>query len=150
MSIEYEVYRISPIGGSYYYTATYTRKTGRWEDKNERYYTTRPLLYVGKHLRHIQEGYGDWAFHRDIFQIENVEKTVDYTYEGTTSFVEITEKEKVFGDYELIMNIRAYHTRTGGTPKIIMEDLMKEVCSPRRVLYNLQFYETMEDYMKEV
>lgn len=83
---EIQVYRISPIEGKYYYTTTWTRKEGVYP--NETYYSKNPLRYVGKFITHHQYGYGDGATHYDIFEDGDTVNHVNYTYEGTTSFVE--------------------------------------------------------------
>jgi hypothetical protein len=86
--MEVEVFRISPTPGNTYMTATYTRRTGIWP--NEQFYTTNPLKYVGKHLRHEKAGYGDNANHWDVFE----GGVVEYTYEGTTCFKEVKTQTK--------------------------------------------------------
>ena len=86
---EFEVYRLSPEEGKYYETATYTRKTGLYRLKNEKYYTTNPLKYVGLFIKTERTGYGDNGQVCSIFDNYGEEVRVDYTYEGTTCFVEI-------------------------------------------------------------
>ena len=85
---EVEVYRLSPEEGKYYKTATYTRKTGLYRLKNEKYYTTNPLKYVGLFIRTkcvANDGCGEvWS----IFDNNGEEVKVQHTYEGTTCFVE--------------------------------------------------------------
>jgi len=101
--IETEVYRITPEKGKYYETAIYTRKVGRWP--NEKYYTTKPLRYVGEFIKHHQTGYGDGAQHWDIYMNNGKEERVDYEYEGTTCFREVSKR---------------------GLPKSIKEELIKK------------------------
>jgi hypothetical protein len=135
---EIEVYHDSPKPDKYYFTALYTRKEGKWD--NQRYFTTNKPIYAGKHIRGMREGWGDGACVYELFdQDENIVR-VNYTYEGTTCFVEVSQEEKIYGSYELIDNIRSYHTKTGGIPKIITEELIKEVYSPRRIQYILDNY----------
>ena len=85
-----EVFRISPKEGKYYEYAEYTEKIGVWP--NDRYFTTDPLRYVGKHIKHCTQGYGDGADHWDIFEDSGGQAIqIDYTYAGTTSFREVPE-----------------------------------------------------------
>lgn len=88
-SQEVEVFRLTPQEGKYYQTAEWTRCEGNWP--NVKYYSTNKLKYVGKFIRHESMGYRDNASHWDIFDNNGVEEIVNYTYEGTTSFVDITE-----------------------------------------------------------
>jgi hypothetical protein len=83
---ETEVYRISPQKGKCYYTAEWTKRVGRWP--NEKYFTTNPLTYVGEYLRTERYGMGDGGRAIDFFLLNEKEVQVEYTYEGTTSFVE--------------------------------------------------------------
>lgn len=85
---EVEVYRLTPEEGKYYETAEYTRKTGSWSMKNEKYYTKKPLKYVGLFIKTVRTGYGDAGQAWSIFDNLGEEVRVDYTYEGTTCFVE--------------------------------------------------------------
>ncbi len=87
-----EVYRISPQPGKYYSTAVYTTKEGKWP--HERYFTTRPLQYVGEFRHHVSHGYRDNAMHADVFWLDGKEVVVPYTYDGTTCFVEVF-KDKI-------------------------------------------------------
>ena len=86
---EIEVFRLKPEVGKYYETAVYTRKTGSWSNADERYYTTNPLLYVGKFVKTIQYGYGDNVTSTGIFDNNGVEQCIDYTTDGTTCFIEV-------------------------------------------------------------
>ena len=87
---EIEVFRLTPEEGKYYQTTTWTRSTGRWP--NNKYYSTNELQYVGKFIRHESYGFHDNAKHWDIFDNNGIEIIVNYTYEGTTSFVEFKQK----------------------------------------------------------
>jgi hypothetical protein len=86
---ETEVFRLTPTVGNFYYTTEYTRKTGDFLSGNERYYTTKPLNYVGQFVKHCSHGFGDGATHWDIFMDNGEEVKLYYTYEGTTSFLEV-------------------------------------------------------------
>ncbi len=88
---EIEVFRLTPKEGNYYQTTTWTRRAGNWP--NEKYYSTNDLQYVGKFIRHGSCGYRDNAEHWDIFDNNGVEVTVKYTYEGTTSFIQVSPPE---------------------------------------------------------
>ena len=96
-----EVFRLKPIENKYYETTTYTHKTGQFP--NEKYYTINKLRYVGKFIRHESCGYRDNAIHWDIFDNNGNEEIVNYTYEGTTCFIEVQPKmspnlkEELFG-----------------------------------------------------
>jgi len=88
---EIEVYRSSLEIGKYYETAEYTKKTGSWGERNEKYFTTvNKLNYVGKYIKTERSGWGDnfrvWSIFDDNGKIINV----DYNYEGTTCFRETT------------------------------------------------------------
>ena len=146
---EIEVYRDSPKPDKYYFTALYTRKEGNWD--NMRYFTTNQLIYAGKNNCCIREGWGDGATIYELFNQDGNIVRINYTYEGTTCFIEVTEEEKRYGSFELIYNIRSYHKKTGGIPKIITEELIKEVYSPRRVQYILDNYcENIEEIFVDV
>jgi hypothetical protein len=84
-----KVFRLSPEKGKYYEYAEYTERVGVWPENH--YFTTNPLRYVGKHIQHYQEGGGDGADHWDILE-DAAGNTVriDYTYEGTTCFREVS------------------------------------------------------------
>ena len=90
MTNKVQVYRLTPQEGKYYMTTTWTEREGKYP--NEKYYTTNELKYVGKFLRHESYGYRDNALHKDIFDNNGVENEVIYTYEGTTSFLEIKQE----------------------------------------------------------
>ena len=83
---EIEVFRISPEPGYYYETTEFTRSQGSFQEKNERFYTTNPMRYVGKFVKHLCFGYGDGATHIDIFDDNGKEIQVYYSYDCTTSF----------------------------------------------------------------
>ena len=87
---EVEVYRLDPQVGKYYETAEYTRKTGTWGQRNERYYTTNTPRYVGLFIRTERSGYGDSGRVWSIFDDNGKRVQVEYSYEGTTSFRETT------------------------------------------------------------
>ena len=80
---EVEVFRLTPQIGKKYHTALWTRRIGYYP--NDRYYTTNPLVYVGWYRR--TERFGPDTI-IDFFDIDGKEVRVEYTYEGTTSFVE--------------------------------------------------------------
>jgi len=88
---EVEVFRITPIPGKYYATTTYTRTTGTWSQNNKQYYSMNPIIYVGKFIQGVTTGYGDGSSHYDIFEKNGKTELVHYTYEGTTSFIEIPD-----------------------------------------------------------
>lgn len=89
---EVEVYKIYPEYGKFYLTTTYTRKTGTYYNSNERYYSTNPLRYVGKYIKTIHSsGYYDNLVYAIFINNKNNnnEEKLEYTYEGTTCFIEI-------------------------------------------------------------
>lgn len=88
---ETEVFRICHFDKNKYYEhALLTKKVGYYP--NEKYYTTNPLQYVGKWIRSERWGYGDGSGGAEYFENENGETRIEYTYEGTTCFREITSK----------------------------------------------------------
>jgi hypothetical protein len=85
---EIEVYRLEPVAGKAYKTAEWTRKEGKYP--NEKYFTTNVPLYVGKFIETVREGgWGDGARIWSLFDDNGKVVRVDYTYEGTTSFIEV-------------------------------------------------------------
>lgn len=84
-----EIYRLTPVVGKIYETAEYTKREGKYP--KERYFTDKPLIMAGKFIKHVKTGYGDYAKHYDIFDLNGKEKIVNYTYEGTTCFKEVIE-----------------------------------------------------------
>lgn len=83
---ETEVFRITPLPEKTYKTALYTRKIGSWPD--ERYFTTHTPRHVGVFIKHCQIGQGGGAIHYDLFENNGQRVRIDYTYEGTTCFLE--------------------------------------------------------------
>ena len=92
MTNKVQVFRLTPEVNKYYMTTTWTEREGKWP--NEKYYSTNEIKYVGRFLRHVSHGYRDNASHMDIFDNNGVEEIVNYTYEGTTSFIETIPKIK--------------------------------------------------------
>jgi len=92
---EKEVYRISPEIGKYYVTTFYTRKTGSYLQKNEKYYTTNELIYVGKCIEHGSDGgFGDNAEYWEIFENDEGKKEIiEYDYEGKRVFILVEKNE---------------------------------------------------------
>jgi hypothetical protein len=97
-----EVFRMVPKEGKYYKTAKYT------ERRNNKYYTTNDLNYVGKYIRHVAGGgYGDNQEHYALFEKDSVESYLQYDYDGMTCFVEVEQiiidqflKEELFEKLE--------------------------------------------------
>lgn len=91
---EVEVFRLTPELGKCYSTAEYTRKTGIYYNDevhigpDSQFFTTKPLRYVGRFLRTERYGSGDGRTTTSFFDDNGTINRVDYTYEGTTSFVE--------------------------------------------------------------
>lgn len=85
---ETQVFRLSAFEPNKCYAfALITRQEGSWP--NERFFTTHPLKYLGKHMMRKSQGSGDGAKITEIFEGGNIE----YNYEGTTSFVEVPCKQ---------------------------------------------------------
>lgn len=82
--METEVYRLTPEVGKSYEYAECTRKEGKWP--NVRCFTTNPLKFVGKFIKHESYGYHDNAQHWDIFEND----VVTYSYSGDTCFREVS------------------------------------------------------------
>jgi hypothetical protein len=81
-----EVFRMVPKEGKYYKTAKYTEK------RNNKYYTSNELQYVGKYIKHVAGGgYGDNQEHYALFEKEGVENYLQYDYDGMTCFVEVEQ-----------------------------------------------------------
>jgi len=88
---EIEVYRSNLEIEKYYETAEYTKKTGSWGERNEKYFTTlNKLSYVGKYIKTERNGWGDGCRVWSIFDDNGKKITVEYKYEGTTCFRETT------------------------------------------------------------
>ena len=87
---EIEVYRCKLEVGKYYETAHYTKKTGTWGQRNEKYFTTNKLIYVGKYVKTERSGWGDGGRVWEVFDDNGEKKIVEYNYEGTTCFRETT------------------------------------------------------------
>lgn len=84
MSKLIEVFRMVPVEGKYYKTAKYTEK------RNNKYYTTNNLEYLGKYIKHVAGGgYGDNQEHYALFEKDGVENYLKYDYDGMTCFVEV-------------------------------------------------------------
>jgi hypothetical protein len=85
---EVEVFRITPVLHKCYEHAEYTRSQGSYP--NQRYFTNVPPRYVGEFIRFQQGGFGDGMWRTDFFRdLNGNEISVNYTYEGTTSFREV-------------------------------------------------------------
>lgn len=86
---ETEVYRLTPKKGEAYYYAECTRKVRNNNDwRDNKYYTTNKLTYVGVFVSHGSEGYRDNAHHWDVFDNNGTEVIVHYSYEGNTCYIE--------------------------------------------------------------
>lgn len=85
---EIEVLRISEFAKDKHYAfAMKTRQSGVYP--YERYYTTNPLQYLGKHVRTERWGFGDGSGGADIFvDAAGKETRIKYDYEGNTCFAE--------------------------------------------------------------
>ena len=75
---------------------------GRWP--NELYYSTNPIRYVGRFVKHIRYGYGDGGSCDAYFDNNGKEERVGYTYEGTTCFREVSSRDIPFKN-ELINKV---------------------------------------------
>jgi hypothetical protein len=84
---ETEVFFITPEQGKCYNYAEATRKVIQGLN-NRKYFTTNPLEYVGKFVRHEQRGQGNGADHWYIFNLNGTEKKIPLSYEGNTCLVE--------------------------------------------------------------
>ena len=90
---EVEVFRSSLTVGKHYETADYTRKTGTWGERNERFFTTQTPRYVGRFIKTESSGYGDGCHVWSIFDNDGKQVHVAYNYEGTTSFRETNQNK---------------------------------------------------------
>jgi hypothetical protein len=85
---EVEVFRITPVLNRCYEHAEYTRSQGNYP--NQRYFVNVPPRYVGEFIRFEQGGWGDGGWRRDYFRdLNGNENSVNYSYEGRTSFREV-------------------------------------------------------------
>lgn len=84
-----EVFRIEPVKEKYYYTAEYDVCHGHYP--NQKYFTSKPLRYVGEFIQRTRIGAGDGQDVFDTFNDNGVINCVKYSYEGYTSFIEVDE-----------------------------------------------------------
>jgi len=84
---ETEVFYITPEKGKCYFHAEYTRKSGTYSERNERYFTTNKPTYVGKFTDGWGAQYGAASYF--INDITGEQNTVHYSYEGKTCFIEV-------------------------------------------------------------
>ena len=68
----------------YYAFALRTSIEGSWP--NEKYYTTNPLQYLGKHVRSEEWGFGEGHGGAETFDDNGKETRIVYDYEGRTCF----------------------------------------------------------------
>jgi hypothetical protein len=90
---KFEVFRKTPEVGKYYEYAECTEKIGSYSENNDKYFTTNPLRYVGKYIKHERYGWGDNADHFAIFDNKGEEIRIEYSYEGNTCFREVIYTE---------------------------------------------------------
>jgi hypothetical protein len=67
-----------------YAFALYSRKEGEWP--NERYYTSHPLQYLGKHVRSEEWSSGHHHGGAEIFVHDGKETRIVFDYDGKTCF----------------------------------------------------------------
>jgi len=87
---ETEVFRLDSkdFNKSKCYAFAYrTRRAGSWP--NEKYYTTNPLQYLGKHIRSEEWGSRDQHGGAETFDNNGIETRIVYDYEGLTCFKEV-------------------------------------------------------------
>ena len=70
-----------------YAFALRTRMVGSWP--NEKYYTTNPLQYLGKHIRSEDWGSRDDHGGAETFDNNGIETRIVYDYEGLTCFKQV-------------------------------------------------------------
>lgn len=100
---EVEVFRLCKFDPTKFYAfAYYTRRSGRYP--NERYYTTNPLQYLGKHVNSERWGCGDGSGGAEYFYHGGHIERIEYDYEGTTCFVEVMSIEESKSSYEIDIN----------------------------------------------
>lgn len=85
---EMEVFRISPEEGKCYEHIEATRSQYVGGNVNRKYFSTNQPKYVGKFIRVEQSGYGDGGQVWAIFNDDGRDNRVEYSYEGTTCFIE--------------------------------------------------------------
>jgi hypothetical protein len=85
------VHKLLEVGKAYK-TVEWTRRAGIWP--NEKWFTTNIPKYVGKFVKTVTEGGGgDGARVWSIFDDNGKENRVNYKYEGTTSFIEVSDEK---------------------------------------------------------
>lgn len=83
----------TPIEGKYYEATYYDRREGKWDNERHFIKETTPREYVGKYLRHIQQGYGDGADHWAVFLRDGKEIDIEYDYDCKRAFFEVPPKK---------------------------------------------------------
>jgi hypothetical protein len=89
---EYFVVR-RPSIDKYYEATFWDRREGPWD--NERHFAkeTTKREYVGKYVRHKQQGYGDGADHWAVFLRDGKEIEIEYDYDGKRAWYEVPEQQ---------------------------------------------------------
>lgn len=88
MTEETEVFRLSIFDKTKCYGfAMRTRRESRYP--NEKYYSTNPILYLGKHVKSERWGYGDNHGGAEIFENNGIQRRIVYDYDGNTCFKEV-------------------------------------------------------------
>ena len=95
---EFEVFRLILKEGCYYQTTTFTRFTGLYQKAT--FYSTNELQYVGKFIKteSIRPNTGNFYHDSDetiywaVFDNNGKKVNVEYTYEGTTCFIQVYPK----------------------------------------------------------
>ena len=85
---EMEIFRTNPEEGKCYEHIEATRSQHMRGMDNRRYFSTNQPRYVGKFIREERSGYGDGGQVWAIFNDNEKENRVKYSYEGNTCFIE--------------------------------------------------------------
>lgn len=88
---EVEVFRLCKFDSNKYYeTAEYTRQEGRYPDI--KYYTVKPVKYLGRYIRSERWGFHDNSGGAENFDDNGIQNRVEYNYDGSTCFREVPNK----------------------------------------------------------
>lgn len=82
----------TPIVGKYYEATFWEKREGPFDNERHFIKETTKREYVGKYLRHRQEGCGDGADYWGIFLRDGNEIQIEYDYDGKRAFYEVPER----------------------------------------------------------
>jgi|688.fasta_scaffold1070937_2 hypothetical protein len=102
--MEQEVFRVCHFEKNVNYAfALKTRTQGSYP--SQRYYTTHPLQYLGKHVNSARWGYGDNGGGSETFDNHGLKTEIIYDYEGNSCFKVINEVTEEIVDPEIKLQL---------------------------------------------